>query len=101
MNNMVDIPKVEHDESPYVGSESHYPYGTSLSFEGDMVDQLGLSECQIGDEVMVYAKAKIISRSEREDENESDRRVEVQLTSIDISKSGDEKSRDDVLYGEE
>ena len=102
MDGLTEIKKVKDNESVHMGGEDHYPWGTRLEFENEMIEALNLSECKVGDEVMIVAKAKVESRSEYERENASEntsqKSVSMQLTAIRITKEGDDKDRADKLY---
>lgn len=98
---MVKIEKENSGDGPTVMSdrEERYPWGTSLRFENKLVDQLDLSQCQVGEEVTITAKAFIDTKSVNESsDSEGDRSIGVQLTEISVMKPT--KDRSSVLYGE-
>lgn len=67
-------------------NESHYPYGTRLRFEDDLIKQLDMSEMEVGQVVEVHALAVIQSKSEHKDEESESKDISLQLTSIGVSK---------------
>lgn len=95
----VKIEKKSHG-SMLSPTDEYYPYGTSLNFEDDMVDSLGLSGVKVGDMVEVKGYAKVESVSERSDEEGSSKNVGLQLTSVSVS-TGEKKSAVDQMYGSE
>ena len=64
--------------------EDHYPYGTSLSFDDELVDELKLDALDIGDVVEIKAFAKVTSKSEHDSERNSGKSVSIQLTDVEI-----------------
>jgi hypothetical protein len=77
----------------------HYPYGTSLGFDDEMVDDLGLSALAVGDMVEVRGYAFVDNKSENSNKEGSSKSIRLQLTSVEIKRKSDE----DViskLYGE-
>lgn len=78
-------------------SEERYPWGTSLDFEDDLVDELGLGQLAAGDEVMIKAKAFVKSKSQHDTTENSDKTLCIQLTEIAVHREmGDPV---DQLYG--
>ena len=91
----VKISKEKYDDSP--SSEAHYPYGTNLSFEDDLVDKLKLDDLDIGDTVEVRAMAKVTAKSEHDSERHSSKSVSLQLTEVDVQPE-DTRDNADKLY---
>jgi hypothetical protein len=82
----------------------HYPYGTELTFEDELYDSIGMDGCEIDEEVMVTAKAKVVRKSERSssqsggEESES-KSISLQILEVDVQKAPAEKDRAKRLYG--
>lgn len=89
------IPKKNNDSPELVSSDEEYPYGTRIDLNDEHVALLGVDKCDVGDEVMVYAKAKITSKSQHERNKGTDtKHVELQITDMQVIKdSGDVKDR--------
>ena len=79
-------------------SEAHYPYGTSLSFDDDLVDTLKLDDLDVGDVVEVTALAKVTMKSEHDSERNSSKSVSIQLTEVEIYPEKSEPDRASELY---
>ncbi len=78
--------------------EDYYPYGTSLSIDDELVDELGLTSLAVGDVVELSGYAFVDSKSENSNKEGSSKNIRLQMTSINI-----EREDDDVvtkLYGE-
>lgn len=75
----------------------HYPYGTSLRFDKDMIEELGIDSLAVGDVVEIRAFAFVDSKSEHSNTEYSDKTVGLQLTSIKVKR--EEGDRAEQLYG--
>lgn len=96
-----DLVKIKKDSGSEVCCASdgeHYPYGTRLSFESDLIDELGLDALSVGDVVMVKAIAFVESKSVHESGSMKHKDVGIQLTAIKINR--DDVDMVDKLYGE-
>lgn len=94
----VDIEK-EEPEMPKA-MDGYYPYGTMLSFEGDMAEQLSVDSYNAGDVVEVRGFAVVKRKSEEaEEEGEVEKCLHLQLTSVKLSKS-QTSDRAEQMYGE-
>lgn len=96
------MPKITKEKSPGStmvgeGSEGHYPYGTSLNFEDDLVTALGLDNMKPGDSATFTIEAFVEYKSEHSNEKESTTSVSLQLTSI--YKAGDDPDLTKKMYG--
>lgn len=94
----VKIKKETSDEQAIASDGNYYPYGTSLSFQDDMVDELGVGDLAIGDVVEIRAYAFVESKSEHASKEHSSKSVSLQITSIKISREDDDRVKQ--LYGE-
>jgi hypothetical protein len=91
---MYDSPVAASKTEDYGGPE--YPYGTRLDFDGKLVDKLDIGDLNVDDKVMVRAVGRVVSKSV----NDSDRqdgprkRIEIQMTAIEIGEDLDVKTRE-------
>lgn len=78
--------------------DNHYPWGTAISLDDDLVDELNAGALARGDVVEVRGYAFVDSKSEHEDENGSNKSIRLQMTSMKLT-----RENDDVItrmYGE-
>jgi len=76
---------------------AHYPYGTSLSFGGELLGELGIENLVVGDVVEVRGFAFVDHKSEHSTVGSSDKNLTVQLTVLELRReTGD---RAEQLYG--
>lgn len=99
---MVKIEK-EKPEGLIDDEEARYPWGTRLDLEDELVDEVGVGDMNVGDEVRIVATGFIQSTSDYKrsdgDGGESRKTVAIQFTELGVSK--DEKtSRSTALYGD-
>jgi len=94
----VDIEK-EEPEMPKA-MDGYYPYGTMLSFEGDMAEALSVDSYSAGDVVEVRAFAVVKRKSEESEEGEVEKCLHLQLTSVKLAKS-QTNDRAEQMYGED
>jgi hypothetical protein len=68
------------------GNLPKYPYGLCLSLDDDSLEKLGIEgPVSVGTEMMITAKVKVTSTSQREDQGgESESRMELQITDMEI-----------------
>ena len=78
--------------------DSHYPYGTSLSFENDLIEELDVGGLAVGDVVEIHGFAFVDSKSEHSDKDGSNKSMRLQLTSVKIRR--EEGDRAQRLYGD-
>lgn len=75
----------------------HYPYGTSLSFDDDMIEELGIENLAVGDIVEIRGFAFVERKSEHSSTDHTSKSIGVQLTTIKLQReTGD---RVEQLYG--
>lgn len=82
-----------------------YPYGSKLCFNTDEVKKLGIEGMPAGQVVSLTAKAFVgyVSASQEAD-GETNQRMEIQITDIEITPVKGKKSADEMaesLYGDE
>lgn len=89
----------ESDGMVCCSDNSYYPYGTSLSLEDEMIEELGAGSLAVGDIVEVRGFAFVERKSERSDTDGSSKSIGLQLTTLKIQReTGD---RVEQLYGPE
>lgn len=93
----------ESEKSICCHTGDHFPYGTALTFEDDMVSDLGVDMLEVGDVVEVRGYAFVdrktsYSNESKEDGTSSNKSMCFQMTSVKISR--ETKDRADQLYGE-
>lgn len=73
--------KTEDMASPVMIEQSIYPYGLSISLTQDELEKLDLQpDCQVGDMIHIAAMAKVTSISQYETTENSNCRIELQIT---------------------
>jgi hypothetical protein len=70
--------------------DNHYPYGTSINFDDDLVDELGVDNLAVGDVVEIRGYAFVDSKSEHSDSESTNKSVRLQLTSLKVSRENDD-----------
>lgn len=75
----------------------YYPYGTRLEFENDLIEELGAEALAPGDLVEVRAFAVVERKTERTDEEGTDKDMSLQITSLKVRR--EESDRAKQLYG--
>lgn len=75
----------------------HYPYGTSLHFEDELIDELGAQNLAVGDVVEVRAFAFVDRKSINDSTGHSSKSIGLQLTSVKLKR--EESDRAEQLYG--
>ena len=104
MSEMVEIQKESYEDCCVSESDKeHYPWGTKISLEDDLVTQLGLEGVDVGASVTIYADA-FVSRKELSDSVEGQgsfkKEICLQITAIKINPQS-QQSRAEILYGPE
>ena len=77
----------------------HYPYGTGISLEDDLVDELGAGNLAVGDVVEIRGYAFVDSKSEHSNKESSSKSVRLQLTSLKVNRETDDAVAQ--LYGDQ
>ena len=77
---------------------AYYPYGTSLSVNDDLVDELDIGGLAVGDVVEVRGYAFVNSKSEHSNSDGSGKNINLQLTSLRVNREDDDRVKQ--LYGE-
>ena len=77
---------------------AHYPYGTSISIDDDLVDELDAGNLAVGDVVEVRAYAFVDSKSEHSNQEGSNKSIRLQLTTMSLRRETDDRIKQ--LYGE-
>lgn len=81
-----------------VGSEAHYPWGTALNIENELVEDLGAEGLAAGDLVEIRAFAKVESKNEHQSEDGTQRSLRLQLTAMEIRRESSDRA--ETLYGD-
>lgn len=96
---MVEIEKVSNDYS-MPESEGHYPYGTQIDLDADLIKKLGLGSLPAGTMVDITAIAVVTRKSERLDDDEVEKDMCLQIQHMKIKrKKADTSARAKQLYG--
>lgn len=88
-----ELTKIEKSIDDCCGTlvtQSHYPWGTSLTFENGMVDKLGIGALQPGDVVEVRGYATVESINQSASKEDSNKSVGLQLTDIKVTRRTDD-----------
>jgi len=75
----------------------HYPWGTSLRLESELIEELGVDSLAVGDIVEVRAFAFVDSKSEHSNTESSEKTIGLQLTTLKVRR--EEGDRAERLYG--
>jgi hypothetical protein len=79
----------------YGGGEK-YPYGLRLDLNAEVMKKLGLTSLpKTGTEVTISACAKVVSTSVNDRDGKSEKRMELQITSMEVG--GEEESAEDAI----
>jgi len=78
--------------------ENYYPYGTSISIDDDLVDELDAGNLAVGDVVEVRGYAFVDSKSEYSSKDSSSKSIRLQMTSMKIDRENDDVVK--RMYGE-
>lgn len=76
----------------------YYPYGTSLTFDDEMVDEIDAGNLEVGDVVEIRGYAFVDSKSEHASKEHTSKSVRLQMTSIKVDRETDDAITQ--LYGE-
>ena len=95
----VKIKKQSHESDGMVccSDGSHYPWGTSLSFDDGLIEELGAENLAVGDIVEVRGFAFVERKSEHSDTDSSSKSISLQLTTIKVKRETDDRAVQ--LYG--
>ncbi len=85
------------DNAVRCSDNAHYPYGTSLRFDKELVEDLSAGNLAVGDVVKVTGYAFVDSKSEHTNISDSDKTLSIQMTSMQIQRETDDKAT--LLYG--
>lgn len=81
-----------------IKEHKNYPYGTSLEFESELAEALGVDDFSAGDLVEVRAFAFVKRKSEEsEGEGDTEKDLRLQLTDITLTKTSSDRIK--TLYG--
>ncbi len=77
---------------------AYYPYGTSISIEDDLVDELNIDNLAVGDVVEVRGYAFVDHKSESSNKEGSTKSARLQMTSLKVEREDDDRVKQ--LYGD-
>ncbi|HBV7426222.1 capsid staple protein [Citrobacter sp. Cb028] len=91
------------DEKGETHTRDDYPWGLCISLDNETLSKLGVATPTVGGVVMIMAKAIVKSTSERQDDDGTYRRAELQITDMGIAPDSSEqqKTAAQTLYGGE
>jgi len=86
-------------EAPYEGED--YDYGLRLHLDDDNLAKLGVDKADVGTDMMLMAKVRVVGYSEGASERHKHRSLELQITDAALSPSeeADRPQTSTVLYG--
>ncbi|ROU17795.1 hypothetical protein EB837_02955 [Kluyvera ascorbata] len=89
------------DEKGETHTRDDYPWGLCISLDNETLNKLGVTTPSVGGVVTITAKAMVKSTSERQDDDGTYRRAELQITDMGIAPDSSEpqKSAAETLYG--
>lgn len=97
-----DQVKIKKEQSSHgvmcCSDENYYPYGTGLSIEDEMVDEMGLDNLAVGDVVEIRGYAFVDSKNSHENKENSSKSVRLQMTSMKVDRETDDRIKQ--LYGD-
>jgi hypothetical protein len=76
----------------------HYPYGTSINLEKNLIEELGVDALTLGDVVEVRGYAFVDSKSEHTSKEYESKDIRLQLTSLKVRR--EESDAVKLLYGD-
>lgn len=89
----------DHSEAICMDERDDYPWGLSIDLDEETMEKLEFSG-KIGDEFTLVAKVCVKSTHESASDNHSNKTASLQITDMDLTKKADEKSAEELLYGE-
>jgi hypothetical protein len=90
----------EYDKETMSGDKPEYPYGLCLNLEAEQLEKLGITELPaVGAKMMLHANAYVKTVSEYSTQDGTDRRVELQITELDV-RPGEGKDPAEIMYGQ-
>ena len=78
-----------------------YPWGLRVTLNNEVMKKLGIGLPKVGAEMMLIGKVKVLSTSTRQDGEETNSNVDLQITDIGLADddAAPQKSAADTLYG--
>lgn len=100
MVDMANTPKEAKEDQPqpktgeYKGPK--YPYGLAITLSDDQLEKLDLDDdCEVGDELNVFASARVTSKSETTDsDGKKCCRIELQIEQLALDDNDDDDKED-------
>lgn len=98
-NGQVKIKKESSSQDVCCRSDGdYYPYGTSISIDNDLVDDLKANNLVVGDMVEIRGYAFVDHKSELSNKEGTVKSIRLQMTSLKIEREDDDRVKQ--LYGE-
>lgn len=90
------------DEKGETHVRDDYPWGLCISLDNETLNKLGVTTPPVGGVVTITANAIVKSTSERQDDDGTYRRAELQITDMALGPASGEapKTAAQTLYGE-
>lgn len=85
-------------DSVCCSDENHYPYGTSLNIDDELVDELNAGNLAVGDVVEVRGYAFVDSKSEHSSKEHTSKSIRLQMTSMKLNRENDDHAKQ--MYGD-
>ncbi len=78
-----------------------YPWGLRITLNNETLKKLGITLPKVGAEMLLAGKVKVLSTSTREDGDETNSSVDLQITDIGLmdDSAAPQKTAADTLYG--
>lgn len=98
----MELPKIKNEEKIECCSPERprYPWGLNIRLENEVIERLGIEDMpEVGEEIMIVAKAKVESVSVHENSDKTkNRSISIQITDMAVEQ---EKKVDveKALYG--
>jgi hypothetical protein len=90
--------EAKEQSSPSTADTPRYPYGLEIRLDDDAIEKLGLGDgLNVGDEVMITAKAKVTGKSGYETlVGDAENSIDLQITDMDVT--GESSKASKTLY---
>jgi hypothetical protein len=95
----VEVKKELPDGCSSITEEPHYPYGTQLRLENELLESLNLGTVAVGQEFMIRGIAVATSTSNYDDGEGVESCISLQFTMIEITPDN-ATDRVDRMYGD-
>ena len=90
---------MDHVEAVSMNERDDYPYGLSIDLDEDSMEKLDFTG-KVGDTFTMTATVRVTSTRESKGDDYDDKSAGLQIEEMELKKDGDEKSAEELLYGE-